>query len=277
MQQQQQQQLKQGRVAATFDKFVTGDAILDAMGRMTPSEIASALERTRASLTRKSPAAYNVTEWELVEYFVIGEGATIESKRTPYLSPNQFVDRSLLLPSVVPAKEYYTNFGTKRTPFPYRALSACLHYFAYLSNVFAYVRYKMSRQEEQLLTAGGNQEIEQRLTAEYVRSYHAEVDGTLAELKNAEPKVLTVGILSRTDRRNINNKLFYRLFGEKAVPGGPDVPRLYLPVQYLFHEWTSINLDGRAFKVKDVFQKTPPLDARVIYFAQFPFSPSSSS
>lgn len=235
------------RAVATFSKFASAEAVLDAMKSMTPSEIATALERTRASLTRKTADAYNAAIWIRVERAVINQANSL------YASPNPFVNRSLLLRSVVPDADYYVNArndaGVEPEGFPFKELSACLHYFAYVSNVFAYVAYKMSRPEERLLTAGGgNQEIEQRLTEEYVRSYHAEVDGTLAELKAAEPKVLTVNVITRTDRRNINNKLFYRLFGEKALPG-PDVPCLYLPVQYLFHEWTSINLDGRAFKL----------------------------
>jgi hypothetical protein len=253
------------RAIATFDSVARGSDVIDAMKTMTPSEIATALERTRASHARERFTQYPYYVWEVVWKTLHEAGFT---GATHYVPPLPHVRETRLLKSAREAVQYASNedqgymagpdayyvLGSgvsgadEELEFPFKHLSMCLHYFAYLSNVYAYVAYRLGRAEERLLS-DGNQEASATLTMEAVRAYHTEVAGTLKELTSASPKVLTVGLVQRAGKRSsIENKLFYRLFGEKAVPS-PDIPRLYLPLEFLFYEWTSINLDGRAFKL----------------------------
>lgn len=239
--------------ADRFDKFTLATEIVDVMGRMTLTEIAAALDRTRAAFTRQ-PKAYDRETWETVFW------KEVIKVYPPHMRP----PRTGVIELAKSFEPQFYKLMQKDLQIPFLHLTACLHYYAYLSNLSQFIDYELSDQQAQLLIAE-NRSVYVDLERNAADKYHAQVKETLDELKASDQKVLTVGFVSRPDARDIKrldsfftvcsseshggvkkSKLYYRLFGVK--PTG-NVPLLYLPMEYLLEKWTSINLDGRAFKL----------------------------
>jgi hypothetical protein len=246
-------------------------AILANLQVMSPMDIAAALDRTRAKQTSRSTfVKYDDAVWKQVWEKVKGGGI--------------FADRFSLIPldsmiyfdQIAAKDDYYSAeiptldkspgaggavfLAQSVVQFPHLHLSRCLHYYAHVSNVQAYVGYQeditnIMFSEELALGGGGGgnqQETIDRMVAK-ARQYCEHVLAVLSSAKAPDAgKALTItGLIQRPRQTDLVDKLYYRLFGLKSVRDtfGVTRPLLYLPVEFLFHDWTSVNLDGRAFRL----------------------------
>ncbi len=220
-------------------------AIFSKLQSMTPSHAAQSLDLTRKQeydIVRKGEKTAEEREALWMQVWVWFRA----SARHPFAA--KATDPAVLNALCFGAKAWDEEWshlgaltiGPNMQSMPHRYLSLCFYYASYVANVYRYVRQTVEDTD-----APADVEVA-------VSIYHREVSSVLNLLKGRVGRpILEVAILSSASR--VKHHLFHELFGyPKGGPPADSTMRLYLPAQLLFHGWTAINMDGRAFRMYHV-------------------------